>query len=138
MVYMDTNGYFYPAIKQIIPFNKVISDFGNNFNTTSFKFKCPVRGLYGFWFTLYTGTLKSASGQKKKTSAELMNDSVRLSEAYCYNDNTQQIQMMCANHAISVCEAGSYVWVQSVFGDSKIYGRHDRETTFSGFLIQAL
>lgn len=133
--YMD-NGYFFPTAEQVIPFTGVISNFGHHYNKTTSTFTCPVRGVYQFQFTLYTGVL--STNTRLRTSGQLMMDSFKLAEAYCYNEDDKSVEMTCTNSVVTECKEGSKVWVESEYGDCSVFGSPDKETSFSGFLINIL
>ena len=49
------SGQFVPGGDNIIPFGYTMTNPGDHYNETTYKFTCPVEGLYFFTFTLYSG-----------------------------------------------------------------------------------
>ena len=50
-----TSGYFVPDGEDVVPFDFIITNPGGHFNETTYKFTCPLEGLYFFMFSLYSG-----------------------------------------------------------------------------------
>lgn len=119
----------------VVPFNNIITNLGSHFNTATSKFTCPIRGVYGFWFTIFTDEISSKDSRRPETIGALKIDSADVAVFHCHNYGSSDVEMMCTNSAVSQCDKGSQVWV-GINSNSQIYG--GRETTFSGFLINAL
>lgn len=125
-----------PGEKEVLPFAGIISNFGNHYNRTTSQFKCPIRGVYFFQFTLYSGVLSQQT--KMRTSGELMVDNYKVAETYTYNENALPVESVCGNSVLIECAEGSLVWVQSEYGECSVFGSADKETTFTGFLVNVL
>ena len=53
----------------IVKFNEVLSNPGGHYNSTTYKFTCPVDGMYYFTFTLFSSSKSSKNAEFSKLLA---------------------------------------------------------------------
>ena len=130
-VYADPNWQF-PELFDPIMFPYVMTNNGGHFDTEESVFTCPINGTYYFSISLYTEHLSN----NQLTSAVFMMDEEELSEAYCKNDNTNDLYLQCGTSVVIHCDQGQHVFVTTLYVATQLRGTRKR-STFSGFLIHA-
>ncbi|XP_053374783.1 cerebellin-1-like [Mercenaria mercenaria] len=108
---------------QIIPFDEVILNEGQGFNTNTHMFTCPVTGTY----TFQTALLSPGSAI---AITEIVKEGNRLVQAHAEPGATHAQGF---NSVVTKCNEGENVWVRICVHGNAVYS--DRFTTFSGFLL---
>lgn len=114
----------------IIPFDSVITNEGNAFNTVTHMFTCPITGMYAF----QTALLSQINGF---AITEIVKQGTRLVQAHTEGGKpgtTASGYDQGFNSVVTLCQKGEQVWVRNFqhYSDA-IYG--DRYTTFTGYIL---
>ncbi|XP_059155017.1 uncharacterized protein LOC131940420 isoform X2 [Physella acuta] len=112
-------------LKDVIIYNKVVSDIGGNYDSSTGVFKCLTAGVYFF-------QIHGAAGKGKELSLSLMKNKNKVASLY---SNTKQELSLAANSAVLLLEAGDEVYVESSNCGSLYGEEHHVINTFSGFLL---
>ncbi|XP_077997915.1 uncharacterized protein LOC144451031 [Glandiceps talaboti] len=111
----------------VIVYEKVYSNDGNGYSTSTGKFTCPVSGMYYF----------SISGMQQSNSyifyACLIKNATRLPCIYAHNSG-DRLYGAASNSVIIDVDQGDEIWVRLHSGTA-VYGGGNEETTFSGYLL---
>jgi hypothetical protein len=97
---------------------------------STFKFTCPISGVYVFQSALM-------AQRYKYIQTEIVKESLTLARMYAATDTTTSRFDQGFNSVITRCNAGEKVWVRVV----ESWGtdiRSSRFTTFSGYLLWQL
>ena len=94
-----TNVYISVSAGNAIPFGYVVDGDSSLINTSTYKFQCPVDGLYFISYYLHTNTASMA--------AFIVRNSTRLGLNWNNDDTTMTGSMLIS------CDAGDEVWLES-------------------------
>nr|CBX41691.1 putative C1q domain containing protein MgC1q42 [Mytilus galloprovincialis] len=106
----------------IIKFNHVVTDIGNDYSSSTGKFKAPKQGTYFFGGTVVSAPPDPLNLSLMKSGTPIMNP---------YATGTQGDSYTFT--AVLQLNAGDTVYVQKPSGAEKAYGRS--HSIFSGFMI---
>ncbi|XP_045202210.2 caprin-2-like [Mercenaria mercenaria] len=109
-----------------IPFDSLILNEGQGFNTNSHTFTCPVSGVYTFQTALL-------SQLRTIAITEIVKEGVSLVQAHAEPGSTDGYDQGF-NSVVTTCNKGENVWVRNYkhFGTAVYSARY---TTFTGFLL---
>ena len=112
-------------VHQIVPFNTEKHDVGSNFDTSTYRFTCPVDGLYYFSARTY---MHSAGGTLRLsiitgTTSPATDETTFLSQTY-YAANVAQRNGSLLTYTTAVLTANTQVGC---------YARHDDDTNNSSY-----
>ena len=108
-------------------FDLVESNVGGYYKTSSSQFICPVDGMYAF--NICIKTYGFFVGQLLMESTLLVGVS---------GDNSVNGYNVACNFVMTVCYKGERIWLRSQIDGNGLYSDSDRESTFSGFLLNRL
>ncbi|XP_059167883.1 uncharacterized protein LOC131949939 [Physella acuta] len=115
-------------LKDVVVYNKVVSNVGDDYNSSTGVFRCNVAGLY--FFQIY-----GAANKGKELSLSLVKNKTKVVSLY---SNTNQELSLAANSAVLLLEAGDEVFVEASICGSLYGEEHHVINTFSGFLLDKL
>ncbi|XP_059167874.1 sushi, von Willebrand factor type A, EGF and pentraxin domain-containing protein 1-like [Physella acuta] len=113
-------------LKDVVVYNEVVSNIGDNYNNTNGVFRCNIAGLY--FFQIY-----GAANKGKELSLSLVKNKTKVVSLY---SNTNQELSLAANSAVLLLEAGDEVFVEASNCGSLYGEEHHVINTFSGFLLR--
>ncbi|XP_045206516.2 uncharacterized protein LOC123558704 [Mercenaria mercenaria] len=115
--------------KQVVKFDRVITNNGNGYNTHTGVFTVPVTGTYVFIFYV--------SSSDSSVEFNLMaDDSLRASGIARPNDFSQDKDVQGGGTVILHLNQGVSVWIQNTYAESIVFSTDThRWVTFSGFLL---
>ncbi|XP_045177394.1 caprin-2-like [Mercenaria mercenaria] len=120
---MNNLGY-----QQTIPFDQVLLNEGQSFNTVSHSFICPVNGIYMFQSSLLCD-------QGDHTETEIVKDGSVLARQYSSGDRRiTSVFGQGFNSATVRCNKGEMVWIR-IRGHNGHVVHAEQFSTFSGFLL---
>ncbi|XP_059167887.1 uncharacterized protein LOC131949942 [Physella acuta] len=126
-------------LKDVVVYNKVVSNVRDDYNNITGVFRCNIAGLY--FFQIYGAANKgkelSLSFVKNKTKVVSLysNTNQELSLADC-KDRFHKIVFLSANSAVLLLEVGHEVFVEASNCGSLYGEEHHVINTFSGFLLK--
>ncbi|XP_059167864.1 complement C1q-like protein 2 [Physella acuta] len=112
-------------LKDVIVYNKVVSNVGDDYNNSTGVFRCNIAGIYYF-------QIHGAAGEGKELSLSLVKNKTRVISLY---SSTNQELSLAANSAVLLLEAGDEVFVEASNCGSLYGEEHHVINTFSGFLL---
>ena len=119
-------GHYDYSSGQTIRFSDIQSNFGGYFNTDTFSFVCPYRGIYFF-------TVSFNAYESYDMHIEIVKGNVKLAYAMA-----EQINVYAHSSAfvVTLCEEGEIVKTQAGGGTTDVIhnGRY-RANQFSGYLL---
>ena len=110
------------ALHDVVIFDGIISNFGNNYHTDSSIYLCPKSGVYGFGMTILTDDYFM--------NARLMREKavlVGLQEHALHNTGSVSV--------VTECLKGEKVWVRTVSEPTSYHGSEGRRSVFWGYLL---
>ena len=114
---------------EVVIFNREITDVGNNYNTSTGVFTCPVAGYYVFDVNVVGLGHKQALVELRRNYENLVRAVVK---------DKMDIQS-ASSHMEIVLHPGDRVYVNAVwYLSSSLYGSEGKYTTFSGHLVNTL
>jgi len=118
-----------PSDGQVIIYDKLLTNNGGSYNSTTGIFRAPVKGIYAFFAYQLTGETKYLETVIVQNGREI---------AYTYS-GTDNYDSSGSNMVVTQLELGDEVWVH-VNGHHHDNGRVivGLWTTFSGFLLHAI
>jgi len=118
------------AANTIFDYNLKMHDVGNNFDTSTHKFTCPVSGVYQFnWYSIfYSSSLVAAAVYFRKNNARILGGDIHFSTEF----STTRWHNVSFSITLS-CSANDTVHVINGSHQVNYHGNHWHR--FSGFLI---
>ena len=115
-----------------IPFSNAVTNIGNHYNSSTYKFTAPVAGMYHFQSTVYTRT---GTATEDIYTRWRVNNSSNIGYAYFYNVTGSSIHNTLTDSINIYLNANDYIGVTiNGAGGAEFYtGR--QECRFSGYLI---
>ncbi len=111
--FVDFGGGAYVAYSGIVPFDNILANQGNHYNTSTYKFTCPVAGIY----SVEVGVISQYATDTYH--ADVYHNGVSVTRNYCTYRNIQ------ASSNIK-CSANDTLWIQT---DSiNLYGGNGTST----------
>ncbi|XP_059167882.1 uncharacterized protein LOC131949938 [Physella acuta] len=114
-------------LHDVIVYNKVVSNVGDDYNNSTGVFRCNMAGLY--FFQIY-----GVAGEGKELSLSLVKNKKKVTSLY--SSRNQELSL-AANSAVLLLEAGDEVFVEASNCGSLYGEEHHVINTFSGFLLDA-
>ncbi|XP_059167872.1 uncharacterized protein LOC131949928 [Physella acuta] len=112
-------------LHDVIVYNKVVSNVGDDYNNSTGVFRCNIAGVYFF-------QIHGAAGEGIELSLSLVKNKTRVISLY---SSTNQELSLAANSAVLLLEAGDEVFVEASNCGSLYGEEHHVINTFSGFLL---
>ena len=115
-----------------IPYSNAITNIGNQYNSSNFRFSAPVAGMYHFSYAIYTRT---GTATEDIYSRFRVNNSSNKGYTYWYNTTGTEIHHTLTDSINIYLNAGDDMGVTiSGSGNADVY-LGPGESRFSGFLI---
>ena len=115
-----------------IPFSNAVTNIGNQYNSSNFRFSAPVAGMYHFSYAIYTRT---GTATEDIYSRFRVNNSSNKGYTYWYNQTGTEIHHTLSDSINIYLNAGDDMGVTiSGSANADIY-LGNNESRFSGFLI---
>ncbi|KAF7709165.1 complement C1q-like protein 4 [Silurus meridionalis] len=113
------------STEEILKFQKVFTNVGGAYSSTTGKFTTPVKGVYYFSFTAFANGKSSMGVHLRKNGEQIV-------AIYDYNSNHKDVNG--ANRSVLMLEKGDEVYI-GLWSSLYIFDSYNSVSTFSGFLI---
>ena len=110
------------ALHDVVIFDGIISNFGNNYHTDSSIYLCPKSGVYGFGMTILTDDY-------------FMNARLMRENAVLVGLKVNAPDYTGSVFTVTECLQGEKVWVRTVSEPNSYYGNGSRRSVFWGYLL---
>ncbi|XP_077997721.1 uncharacterized protein LOC144450854 [Glandiceps talaboti] len=112
--------------RTVIVYDKVYSNDGNGYNTSTGKFTCPVSGMYYFM-------ISALRDNSYNLHVCLIKNTTKLPCIYAHNSSGRSYGA-ASNSVIIDVDQGDEIWVR-LGGGYAVYSNHNEYTTFTGYLL---
>ena len=107
-----------------VAFNRILSNYGNGWDKTTYTFKVPTKGLYSLTLTVMNLGTSTAWAFLKRGSENI--HMARADKGHSYN--------MGMTSTVLILDEGEEISAQ--YGGGTLFGDQNLHTHFTGFLIQ--
>ncbi|XP_078001177.1 uncharacterized protein LOC144453717 [Glandiceps talaboti] len=120
---------------QVIVYDKVYSNDGNGYSTSTGKFTCPVSGMYVFMISAMRPRLSEMDSNYNSYNLKvcLMKNTTHLPCTYINNEGRRQYGT-ASNSVIIDVQQGDEIWIKLYEGYA-VYSNDYEYTTFAGYLL---
>ena len=125
-VYLAEEYEVFISAGEIVPFDSVISNYGNYFSTVTHTFTCPFNGVYTFWTSINQSSFSTIRSRLMRNDTELMT---------MWADGEGARDSVSAS-VITECNSGEQVYIETL--SSGYIDGGDSACHFTGFLLYLL
>ena len=127
---VGTQAWSSTAAYATLALSGVFENVGSHYNTSTYKFTCPVAGAYFFWYS-YTNSTNSSTGPQGYLVYTSGGSSSYRASAIQYNDYYDT----SSNSAVITCAAAATVEVKLINLNDVSFTIDNTRCTFGGYLI---